>query len=69
MRMFAKNFIIMTFCNKALYRLLNAVKRKKYLVVCGDNPVKSDSVGSIPTLSAEDTEETRDMRKYGANLR
>ena len=69
MHMFAKSFIIIAFCNKALYHILNAVKRKKYLVVCGDNPVKSDSVGSIPTQSAEDTEETRAMRKYGTNLR
>ena len=47
----------------------NSINRNQYLVVCGDIPVKSNSVGSIPTLNAGDSEENRNRRVYGANLR
>ena len=47
----------------------NSINRNQYLVVCGDLPVKSNSVGSIPTLNAGDSEENRNRRVYGANLR
>lgn len=47
----------------------NSINRNQYLVVCGDIPVKSNSVGSIPTLNTGDSEENRNRRVYGANLR
>ena len=47
----------------------NSINRNQYLVVCGDIPIKSNSVGSIPTLNAGDSEENRNRRVYGANLR